>query len=109
VCLRKSPVRTPAILVAHQLNAQKSTGPRTPAGKAHSSLNASKQGRFAHRLPQKFRAGGAGGAAALFERFGQQISPTYRPESAVEAIRHNWMANTLACAAWKAEKVRWPT
>ena len=37
--LRKLPVRTPAFLAAHRSNAQKCTGPRTPAGKAHSSLN----------------------------------------------------------------------
>jgi len=94
VCLRKSPVRSPAFLAAHRRNAQKCTGPRTPAGKAHSSLNpAGRDGRFAHRLPQNLRAAGAGGVAGLFERFRQQISPTYRPESAVGVARHNWMRN----------------
>jgi len=93
VCLRKSPVRTPAFLAAHRRNAQKCTGPRTPAGKARSSLNASKHGRFVHRLAQKLRATGAGCVAGLFERFGQHLSPSYRPEGALDAIRHNWRRN----------------
>jgi len=93
VCLRKSPVRTLAFLAANRSNAQRYTGPRTPAGKARSSLNALKHGKYARRLPEKLLAAGAGGVAGLFERFGQQISPTYRPESALEAIRHNWRRN----------------
>src|SRR5271163_4099481 len=42
--LRRSPTRTPAFLEANRRNAQKSTGPRTRRGKAHSSLNALRQG-----------------------------------------------------------------
>ncbi len=36
--LRKSPVRTPALLAANRANAQKSTGPRSPQGKARVAL-----------------------------------------------------------------------
>jgi hypothetical protein len=45
VSLRKSPTLTPARLEANRRNAQKSTGPRTARGKAHSRLNALRQGR----------------------------------------------------------------
>jgi len=59
--LRKPLKRTLALLAALRRDGQKCTGPKTTTGKARSSLNASKHGRFAHRLPQRFRAGGAGG------------------------------------------------
>jgi len=91
--LRKSPERTLALLAALRRNAQNFTRPETPRGKADSSLNAFKHGRFARRSPQKLRVAGAGGVAGLFERFGQQILPTYRPESALEAMRHNRRRN----------------
>jgi len=42
--LRKSPTRTPALLAALRSNAQKSTGPRSAQGKAHSRLNALRHG-----------------------------------------------------------------
>jgi hypothetical protein len=45
--LRKSPVRTPALLAANRANAQKSTGPRTTWGKRRSALNALRHGRRA--------------------------------------------------------------
>jgi hypothetical protein len=40
VSLRKSPTMTPARLAANRRSALRSTGPRTPRGKARSSLNA---------------------------------------------------------------------
>ena len=43
--LRKSPTRTPALLAANRGNARKSTGPRTPAGKARARLNSLTHGR----------------------------------------------------------------
>src|SRR5215472_5097629 len=46
--LRKSPRRTRALLAANRANARKSTGPRTLAGKGHSSWNALRHGRRAH-------------------------------------------------------------
>ncbi len=45
--LHKSPRLTPALLAAARKNAQHSTGPRTPAGKQNSRLNAVKHGRYA--------------------------------------------------------------
>jgi hypothetical protein len=46
--LRKSPVRTPALLAANRANAGKSTGPRTPAGKRTSAWNALRHGYRSH-------------------------------------------------------------
>ena len=45
--LRKSPQLTPALLAAARHNAQHSTGPRSPAGKNNSKLNALKHGERA--------------------------------------------------------------
>ena len=42
--LRKSPQLTPALLAAARNNAQHSTGPRSPAAKQNSKLNALKHG-----------------------------------------------------------------
>ena len=42
--LRKPPTMTPARREANRRNAQKSTGPRTPPGKAQSRLNGLKHG-----------------------------------------------------------------
>jgi len=42
--LRKSPQLTPALLAAARQNAQHSTGPRSPAAKQNSKLNALKHG-----------------------------------------------------------------
>ena len=45
--LRKSRQPTPQSLAARRRNAQLSTGPRTPAGKRNSRLNALKHGGYA--------------------------------------------------------------
>ena len=45
--LRKSPQLTPQLRAAARRNAQRSTGPRSPAGKQHSKMNALKHGERA--------------------------------------------------------------
>ena len=47
--LRKSPTLTPASLAARRQNSNKSTGPRTPAGKQVSRFNALKHGVYARQ------------------------------------------------------------
>jgi len=42
--LRRSPIRTPALLAANRQNSKKSTGPRTERGKAWSRLNRMRHG-----------------------------------------------------------------
>jgi hypothetical protein len=46
MCLRKSPLRTAALLAANRANAARSTGPRTLRGKRASAWNALRHGRF---------------------------------------------------------------
>jgi len=59
--LRESLKRTPDLLAALRRNARKCADPKTSRGKAHFSLNpAGRDGRVAHRLPQKHSAVGAG-------------------------------------------------
>ena len=66
--LRKSPIRTPALLAANRANCLKSTGPRTRRGKARVCLNALKHGRHAHRLPEKLARAGYYRELALYSR-----------------------------------------
>ncbi len=53
--LVKGPELTPKALAARRRNAQRSTGPRTPRGKARASLNAFKHGRRAASLRRFMR------------------------------------------------------
>ncbi len=77
--LRKSPSRTPAFLAANRRNALKSTGPRTPRGKARVSLNALKSGRYAVRLPERLLALGERRSEAQYRWFRSQIAQAFRP------------------------------
>jgi hypothetical protein len=80
--LRKSPVRTAAFLAANRANARKSTGPRTPQGKARVSFNSFKHGRYAARpedLAERLLRAGCVREAALYRQVRWQISQTFRP------------------------------
>jgi hypothetical protein len=82
--LRKSPVRTPALLAANRANARKSTGPRTPRGKARVSLNSFKHGRYAARpedLAERLVRAGCHREAALYRQVRWQIGQAFRPQS----------------------------
>ena len=65
VPLRKSPVRTAAMLAANRTNAQKCTGPNTREGKARAALNALKHGRRAVRLRENLLQAGECQSEAL--------------------------------------------
>jgi hypothetical protein len=81
--LRKSPVRTPALLAANRAKAQKSTGPRTPRGKARVSFNSFKHGRYAARpedLAERLLRAGCVREAALYRQVRWHISQTFRPQ-----------------------------
>lgn len=56
--LRQSPTLTPALLAARRRNVEKSTGPRTLAGKQRVKFNALKHGRYAspHAFHESLRA-----------------------------------------------------
>jgi hypothetical protein len=57
--LRKSPTLTPALLAAIRRNVSKSTGPRTPEGKARMRFNAFKHGLRARLFREALMARGA--------------------------------------------------
>jgi len=66
--LRKSPVRTAALLAASRTNGCKSHGPKTLRGKARASLNALKTGRYVVQLRRKLVDAGDREGEALYAR-----------------------------------------
>jgi hypothetical protein len=100
--LRKSPTRTEAFLAANRRNAQKCTGPRTPQGKARSSLNALKHGKYAQHLPEKLEAAGYRSGAALHARIRSEIIATFKAEDPVEMKRAEVATALVWTMAWRA-------
>ncbi len=94
--LRKSPTRTPALLAALRANSRKSTGPRTPCGKARVALNALKHGRRAERLPEKLLRAGDREGEALYRWFRAEITAAFGRGRANEERR----CDQIAAAAW---------
>jgi hypothetical protein len=94
--LRKSPVRTAAMLAANRANAQKCTGPSTSEGKARVALNALRNGRKAVRLPEKLLQAGDREGAALYRWFRAGITATFGTGRPAEERR----ADQIAAAAW---------
>ena len=98
--LRKSPVRTPALLAANRANAQKSTGPRTPQGKALVSFNAFKHGRYAARpeeLAERLLRAGCHREAALYRQVRWQIRQVFRPQAQASWRRLDQLSAWIWC------------
>jgi len=102
VSLRKSPVRTPALLAANRRNAQKCTGPKTARGKARSSLNALQHGQYAQDLPAKLRRAGIRNLGRV-DSFRKIMSRIYRGKSGKVLLESG--ANTLAMRIWRENKI----
>ena len=83
-------------LAANRLNAQKSTGPRTPAGKAESSRNATTHGLTARRAPIM-----RGEDPAEFEAFAQALRDDLRPRGAAERV----LVDRIIELSWKLRRV----
>ncbi|MHB9026679.1 MAG: hypothetical protein ACYC7E_21315 [Armatimonadota bacterium] len=79
---------------ANRRNAQLSTGPRTEAGKVHSSCNALKHGFFAREvvLPQE--------DAEEFDTFSQAMREDLRPCGAMEEV----LAGQVIVSAWRLKR-----
>ena len=75
--LRQSPELTPELLAAKRASAQLSTGPRTPAGKQNSKLNALKHGAHATLETQTMLA--LGEDPQEFDDLKQELMTTYGP------------------------------
>lgn len=88
--LRKSPCRTPALLAANRANAQRSTGPRTPQGKAPVSFNSFKHGRYAARpedLAERLLRAGYVREAAIYRQVRWQIGQAFQPRGEADWSR----------------------
>ncbi len=103
MALRKSPTRTLAFLAANRANALKSTGPRTPQGKARSCLNALKDGRYARNLSRRLARAGERSSAELLVRMRSAICAGFGGATPSGRLR----AESLASQVWCRARVAW--
>jgi hypothetical protein len=102
VPLRKSPVRSPALLAANRANALKSTGPRTVRGKARSCLNALKHGRYATRLGERLLGAGDRLGESRYRWFCERIAAAF---GAPDSDDPGWtQVERFAVHAWCAAR-----
>jgi hypothetical protein len=78
-------------LAANRANAQKSTGPKTPAGKRSSSRNALRHGLFAKAILID------GESPEVFKQLLTALEKEFRPETPTEIA----MVDNLAAAQWR--------
>ncbi|MGH9358306.1 MAG: hypothetical protein ACRD1O_03925 [Terriglobia bacterium] len=100
--LCRSPKLTPARLAACRSNARKSTGPRTVRGKARSSLNALKHGRYARRLTRTLEQAGERGQLRVYGEIVDRISWRFRVDWEREQRITERLARQVWCYGWKA-------
>jgi hypothetical protein len=86
---------SPAQLAANAANAQHSTGPRTPEGKARSSHNASKHGLTARELVI------APGEQEEFDDLLASFQADVKPQGAIQQT----LFNQLVSAAWNLRRI----
>jgi hypothetical protein len=91
-------------IAANRRNAEKSTGPRTEEGKAHSSANSLKTGIFAKSEVISFE--NREDYEALIARLCAEFDPATQEEQSLldAAIRYEWMSRRYAmaeAAAWE--------
>ena len=95
--LRRPPHRTSAFLGACLSNSRKSTGPRTPRGKAHSCLNALKHGWYAKDFRRLVldRAD-----IRLYDFVLGQLCLAFEPQTPSAAVGAERMAAQACCRLW---------
>ncbi len=91
---------TPALLAANRRNAQRSTGPRTPAGKARSALNSLKHGRYSKAFRENLCK--AHEDLELFDWIHARVRESFNPASAREQMQAEGLAREVWCLAWRA-------
>ncbi len=97
--LRKSPIRTTALLAANRANAQDCRGPRSPQGKARVALNALQQGRYAVRLRENLVRAGEGGGESQYPWFRSEIATAFGASGRDEELQAEQMAARAWCTA----------
>jgi hypothetical protein len=81
--LRKSPQLTPALLAAARHNAQHSTGPRSPAAKQNSKLNALKHGIYVSDENQRLAMRALGEDPEQFQTLTEELMSAFGPGDAL--------------------------
>jgi len=99
--LCRSPKLTPARLAACRANARKSTGPRTVRGKARSSLNALKHGRYARRLTRTLEQAGEREQLRVYWGIVSRISQRFQVDWKRERQVTERLARQVWCYGWK--------
>jgi len=99
--LRKSPHLTPGLLAANRRNAQRSTGPRTRAGKENSKLNALKHGGYAALENHRQIMLALGEDPQEFESLKQELLAPYRSG---DALREQ-QVEELAKLYWRRQRL----
>jgi hypothetical protein len=100
--LCRSPKLTPARLAACRANARKSTGPRTAAGKARSSMNSLKHGRYARRLTRSLERASESEQLKLYWSIVGTISLHFGVDWNCEQSKAESLARQVWCFGWKA-------
>ncbi len=100
--LRKSPELTPELLAAARSNAQHSTGPRSPAAKQNSKLNALKHGLYAAPENERQTMQALGEDPEEFEYLKKELMLTYGPGE----ILWQKQIDDLARLYWRRERVQ---
>jgi len=90
--LRKSPRITPALLAALRRNAQRSTGPRTAAGKQNSKFNSLKHGGYAVLEHHHQTMLALGEDPEKFERLKREVAAALGSEDALSPAQIEYLA-----------------
>jgi hypothetical protein len=99
--LRKAPQLTPALLAASRRNARRSTGPRSPAAKRNSKLNALKHGAYVSDENQRQAMQALGEDPEQFQTLTQELRSAFGPGDAL------WekQIEDLAWLYWRRERL----
>ncbi len=100
--LRKSPQLTPQLLAAARRNARHSTGPRSPAAKQNSKLNALKHGAYVSEENQRQAMQALGEDPEEFEYLKKELMLTYGPGE----ILWQKQIDDLARLYWRRARVQ---
>jgi len=103
---RAKPVLTPARLAANRRNAQKSTGPRTAAGKRRAALNSRRRGLVPPEIERQFEERGEN--PHHFRRVHRDLAALFPPhdatsETAVRVLAATWWEKARRLGDWAGD------